>query len=108
MQNLFLVYLSSDFTPLLITVIVLIIVFGVFARKYPETISITSCSLMGAYSLVRPISWNTGDFPNELTISKLSHYDIVGGIPANYYFYLLVIIVLAVLGITIQYGLYYR
>jgi hypothetical protein len=75
---------------------------GLLTFKYSEEVIVTSTSLVGAYMVVRPISWIFGGFPNEFTLYLMIENGQLKTLPSTFFLYLVFIIAIAILGAFYQ------
>ena len=75
---------------------------GLLTFKYSEEVIVTSTSLVGAYMVVRPISWIFGGFPNEFTLYLMIENGQLKTLPWTFFLYLVFIIAIAILGAFYQ------
>lgn len=91
--------------PLLITLAILAVAFGVLALFFKKSFIIISTSFIGAYCSIRALSWYLGAFPNEFLISKQRQY-YGAGVQWQYYVYVVALFILTGSSMAIQFWLF--
>lgn len=79
---------------------------GVMSCFYYRYCVIICTSFIGSYCLIRPLGWILGDFPNELEIAQEIKYGTLTSVPALYYLYFALIIIIGLVGLKFQYSMY--
>lgn len=102
---LFRIKSSISALPLLITLAILGVVFGVLALFFKKSFVIISTSFIGAYCSIRALSWYLGAFPNEFLISKQRQY-LGASVQWQYYVYVVALFILSASSMAVQFWLF--
>jgi len=86
-----------------VTVIVLAVVMAIVSLWLHDIIIILATGIVGAYVSVKMVGEMTGKFPDEATIARMIKAGKFESMPWEVYVFMVGIVVLAVVGLTIQF-----
>ena len=101
--EMFVYKISSKEFVLWIMIALLGLIIGILALKFLKTILIIGTSFIGAFMVVRGVSFYIGGYPNEFELYNEIQVGNIDNVPYTFYIYAAFIVILAVIGAIVQY-----
>lgn len=100
---LFKLELTPIYLPLVLSILILGIFFGLLGCRFLNSVGILSTSFVGAYLVIKPITWFTGKYQNELLLNKMQLYAFPIEVDWVFYVYIASIALITMVGVWFQY-----
>ena len=101
--EMFVYKISSKEFVLWIMISLLGLIIGILALKFLKTILIIGTSFIGAFMVVRGVSFYIGGYPNEFELYNEIQVGNIDNVPYTFYIYAAFIVILAVIGAIVKY-----